>query len=386
MGFVNLTQTGGGDGGSGSGGLDGDLGAADDKVLRSDGTGGSTAQASGATLDDGVNLTINSLLCYAGGNQSGDEKAQIAGGPGGTLLSSDSDVRWYGDLDISAGSPDVGLARSGAGVLAVTNGGAGAGSIAAGRLDVDNVRVDGSTLSTTNANGDLLLSPQGTGAVAVSTNLQLGSGARVRNSSGDLEVRNAANSDYAPVGASFFFAISSTNYRAKMLAGEGIVLASGAQLLFSTLGTLGGVTTGDSGEARDAAGVIRDTNGSSGLGSRLTGRPVEASTAGSGSPNLLGAIESRKLLTNEGAPAEAYNTLPTSAPVGYEQPFYCQSANGIRITAPTGCTIRLSPSQVSAAAGFVRSSTVGSGCILTKINATEFVAVVPPNGTWTVDS
>jgi hypothetical protein len=144
------------------------------------------------------------------------------------------------------------------------------------------------------------------------------------------------------------------------------------------------LSVSDTGEKRDSAAVLRDTSGfDGGLGKRLTGRVIEASTAGSGSPNLLAATESRKVLTNEGATAEAYNTLPTAV-AGIEFVFYCQDIDGIRVVAAAGDTIRLG-STVSAAAGFVRSSTVGSALILVAINATEWVAISVV-GTWTVDS
>jgi hypothetical protein len=112
-------------------------------------------------------------------------------------------------------------------------------------------------------------------------------------------------------------------------------------------------------------------------------RAVEVSTAGSGAPNVLGANESRKLLTNEGATAEAYHTLPSAA-AGLEYAFYCQDTDGIRIVAAAGDTIRLG-AAVSATAGFVRSVAAGSALILTAINATEWVAISSPVGTWTVD-
>ena len=40
---------------------------------------------------------------------------------------------------------------------------------AADRLDVDNIRIDGNTISSTDTNGDLTLSPNGTGAVGINT-------------------------------------------------------------------------------------------------------------------------------------------------------------------------------------------------------------------------
>lgn len=123
-------------------------------------------------------------------------------------------------------------------------------------------------------------------------------------------------------------------------------------------------------------------NAAGGISSVRASRPVEASTAGAGAPNLLLASESRVLITNEGATAEAYNALPSAAAT-LEFPFYCQDADGIRVIAAAGDTIRLG-GAASAAAGFVRSVVVGSALILTCINATEWVATSIV-GTWTVD-
>lgn len=245
-------------------------------------------------------------------------------------------------------------------------------------LTVDNIKIDLNTISSTNANGNITLVPNGTGLIQVGTG-----GPGLRNNSGDLEVRNAANSNYNSLGAQFFFAIDGSSYKAKMGGTYGVIVGTGAQLLFSDQGSLAGITTGAAGIKYDSPGVMLDTDGSTGVGRRLTGRVIEASTVGSGAPNVLAATESRKLLTNEGAAAEAYNTLPSAA-AGMEFVFYCQDTDGIRVTAAAGDTIRLG-GTVSAAAGFVRSVVAGSAVILTAINATEWIAI-GITGTWTVDA
>ena len=109
---------------------------------------------------------------------------------------------------------------------------------------------------------------------------------------------------------------------------------------------------------------------------------VEANTAGSGSPNILTVLESRTLLTNEGATAENYHTLPL-ATAGQTFTFYVQDTDGIRIVANTADTIRVA-AGVSATAGFVRCATAGAIVRLTAINATEWVAEYQ-TGVWTVD-
>lgn len=110
---------------------------------------------------------------------------------------------------------------------------------------------------------------------------------------------------------------------------------------------------------------------------------VEANTAGSGSPNILTAAESRTLLTNEGVTAQNYHTLPTAA-AGYDFEFVVQDSDGIRVVASAGDTIQ-DVGTVSAAAGYIQSTTVGSYLRLKSINATQWV-VVGKTGTWTIDS
>lgn len=108
-------------------------------------------------------------------------------------------------------------------------------------------------------------------------------------------------------------------------------------------------------------------------------RPLEASTVGSGSPNILANAESGKLLTNEGTTAINYHTLPTAV-AGLTFTFVVQDADGMRIAANTGDTIRLG-SKVTAGAGYIQSTTIGDYVSLTAINATEWLGHA--YGTWT---
>lgn len=87
------------------------------------------------------------------------------------------------------------------------------------------------------------------------------------------------------------------------------------------------------------------------------------------------------LLTNEGAAALVAFTLPT-AEAGRTFRFYVQDADGIRVVAAAGDTIRVNGS-VSAVAGRIDSTTVGSFIELMAVNATEWIAVAS-SGTWTV--
>lgn len=95
----------------------------------------------------------------------------------------------------------------------------------------------------------------------------------------------------------------------------------------------------------------------------------------------LSGLMAGNTYSNEGAAAIVPFTLP-SARVGYKFAFIVQDADGIRVTAASGDTIRINGS-VSAAAGKIESTTVGSVVELLAINATEWVAT-RSSGTWTV--
>lgn len=299
------------------------------------------------------------------------------------LLASGADIRW---------STDTGLARSAAGVVKVTDGGAGNGLIWA-------------------ANG-----------IGVSANTYI--------------------ADYSS-NMKFIF----NGGAPKVVLGNfgHAVLASDTALTWTSSGDATG--TRDTGLARSAAGVVKVTDGGAGQGSLLVGlgttgapsialgdgdtglfesaddqlkivtagssrlniynssiepqvgtygganesygfkRSVEANTAGVGSPNVLGVGEFEKIFTNEGATAENYHTLPSAA-AGYNFVFIVQDADGLRITANTGDTIRVID-KVTAAAGYISSTTIGSTVTLAAINGTEWVALsikgVWTDGTFTYD-
>jgi hypothetical protein len=258
------------------------------------------------------------------------------------------------------------------------------------QLDVDNLRLDGNVLSATNANGGVMITPNGTGKTLVSSALQIGgttgSHPALVNSGASLQaVRANDSSTFTTLDLETLTA--APGGAAKVRVGSGISLGASVLLGWSSNANPNYAGTSspadlDTAQARVAAGVVLDTNSTGGLAARLTGRVVEANTAVAASPNVLLATESRKLLTNEGATAEAYHTLPAAA-AGIEFVFYCQDTDGIRVVANAGETIRIG-ANVSAAAGFVRSLTVGSALQLVAINATEWVAI-SVSGTWTID-
>lgn len=106
-------------------------------------------------------------------------------------------------------------------------------------------------------------------------------------------------------------------------------------------------------------------------------------SAGSGAPASLASsnLYNRLLLTNEGATAKNYYNLPSAAS-GLDIAFYVQDADGIRIVAAAGDTIRVAAS-VSSVAGYCEATTVGNYVRLVAINATEWVATSVV-GTWTL--
>lgn len=271
--------------------------------------------------------------------------------------------------------------------------GGGSGTIGGSTGVVDNaaLRADGAGGATAQAS-DLVVADVAAGVISLSsaggnklnlpTFVSLGAGVGIRNNGGDLEVRNAANSAYVVISAQIFAALDGSAYKAKLNSVAGVIIGTSAQLLFSSASSLGGVASGDTGVVRSSVGVARISDGSTGIGGLEAAREIEASTAGTASPNLLQVTESRKALTNEGASLEAYNALPSAA-AGYEFPFICQSAAGIRVVANTGDTIRMG-GAVTASGGFIRSVVPGSVAILLSINVTEWISISIV-GTWTVD-
>lgn len=84
--------------------------------------------------------------------------------------------------------------------------------------------------------------------------------------------------------------------------------------------------------------------------------------------------------TNEGATAQVVYTLPSAA-AGYTYMIVVQDTDGIRVDAASGDTIRVA-GTVTAADGYVESTTIGDTLTIVAINATEWVAIAS-HGTWT---
>lgn len=111
---------------------------------------------------------------------------------------------------------------------------------------------------------------------------------------------------------------------------------------------------------------------------------VEDHTEGSGSPHAIGAADARKVLTNRGATALNYHTLPAASAGLGPFIFMVVDSDGVRVDAQAGDTIRIA-GNVSPAAGNISSTTVGSCVWLVALNDTEWAAVVSV-GTWNVSA
>lgn len=131
-----------------------------------------------------------------------------------------------------------------------------------------------------------------------------------------------------------------------------------------------------------ASGVVRVSDGSTGVGALLTAQVVEANTADSGTPNVLAVTESNKILTNEGTSAENYHTLP-AATVGLVYEFVCVDANGIRIAADGTDRIYVLDT-LSGAGGYISSGALMSNVTLKCVVAGLWYAS-SINGVWDID-
>lgn len=96
---------------------------------------------------------------------------------------------------------------------------------------------------------------------------------------------------------------------------------------------------------------------------------------------VTATTDNRQAFTNEGTSALVTFNLPTAA-ANLDYTFIVQDADGIRVVANTGDTIRIAGS-VSASAGRIDSTTVGSTVRLIAINSVEWISVAT-NGTWVI--
>lgn len=111
-----------------------------------------------------------------------------------------------------------------------------------------------------------------------------------------------------------------------------------------------------------------------------TYRRVEVTTAGSGAPRVLNdSSDVGRNLTNAGATARVYTTLPGAA-AGINYTWLTIDADGWRITAATGDTIRIG-SVVSTSGGYCEASALGDAASLIAVGVDDWIALSFV-GTW----
>jgi hypothetical protein len=122
---------------------------------------------------------------------------------------------------------------------------------------------------------------------------------------------------------------------------------------------------------------VRTVGAPGAIGALLRSRRTVAIT-GTTSP---ATTDSDTVYTNEGASARVDVNLPT-ATSQLTYTFVVQDADGFRIIANSGDTIRIGDS-VSTGAGRIDATLIGSTVVLVAINATEWIAIAF-TGTWSV--
>lgn len=324
-------------GGGGAGDVVGPGSSTDNAIARFDSTTGKQLQNSALTVADttgmisgpsGMGLTGSEMIL-----STSDQVDFYSGGSpyyrfylatGPYLVSSSAGTFCWTNA-LANGSPDTGLARSAAGVVKVTDGSTGLGKIV------------------------------GSGAAGTGVFMMGGTGAG--------------------------------NYGLGLDGAGNPAIINGAASIIGTLRVTG--LTFDTAYPRlnGTSDYFTFLSGASAPAYVFFARAIEASTAGSGAPNVLLAVESFRVLTNEGSTATNYHTLPTAV-AGYVFTFCVQDADGLRVTAAAADTIRVID-KVTAAAGYIESTTIGSTVTLVAINATEWFATsingVWTDGTWSYD-
>ena len=361
-------------------------------------TGAVTVDGSTVTLTSAAALSLDSTslaIINAAGTIYGQTTAAGAislgstpGATDGTLALANITQGGYTDMAAVAdpGVPGASVARlwceTDSLALATANGTAYLQTTAAGAMDLGTTpgAQDGMLVTGTVSVGDGTV---GAPALAFTSDA---------DASGTGIFRAAANTIGFAINGSYEIGMASTGMiLAVPLLGDTNGTPTDPSIVVDSADTTTGLYGNGAGSLYvTTGGVVRATFGSTSTSLTgalttphvLAGVLVEANTAGSGAPNVLTSAENNTYLTNEGATAENYHTLPTAV-AGARVTLICQDTDGIRATANTGDTIRLD-GAVSAAAGYVSSTSIGSTVTLVAINATEWVAVSIV-GTWSVN-
>ncbi len=113
-------------------------------------------------------------------------------------------------------------------------------------------------------------------------------------------------------------------------------------------------------------------------------------TDGVGAPYAMVAADHNCLISNQGASAKVYITLPDNSAVGYSSGQFfraiiaVQDTDGIRVKAQNPQTITLGGYAPGAAAGYIESTQIGAYVVLCSLNGTEWYAE-SIHGQWNVD-
>lgn len=130
---------------------------------------GSTSGVFGAAGD--MTITAGSITSVSGAISFGNENLTTTGNLSGAVVTGSTSGVFASDMTITSGSI---ISASGAITFGnenlVTTGTLGAGAITGTQVNADNLRLDGNTLSSLDANGLINLAPNGTGHVTVSSN------------------------------------------------------------------------------------------------------------------------------------------------------------------------------------------------------------------------
>lgn len=262
--------------------------------------------------------------------------------------------------------------------------GFGSGTTDTEYLEISSTPGSGFTLTavrngTGAANLDIGLAPVGTGVAKASGGFTLTGGAggfRLRH---DGIAAGAAGLMIGSLGTATFYVCptgSCTGDDAQVVSsGDVQILGASTGILFEGTADAYETKLTEADATADRTITLPDADG------RVMLLSTEASTAGVGSPNVLTLGEVGKVVTNEGASAKAYNTLPTAV-AGHRFVFVVQDADGLRIVANTADTVRIA-AAVSSAAGYCESTTIGDAVTLIAMNDTEWMAVSVVGAGWT---
>ncbi len=354
---------GGGAGSGGSGDVVGPASSTDNAVARFDSTTGKLLQDSGVTVSDvaGAVVTIASVPGASPGTAlvidvpepAGAAGASVAGKPL-TLTASDAvastdtaGAAAGGAVNITAGAAKRNTSGNadGGGITLVGGAGIGTGSV-----------------GPTTITGNLLSSADGT------YNIGGAAGNRFRITAYGLSSSGAA--------ASGELNWADTTNKTRISSGN-IQLGSGVHFAWSA-GDPGSVAT-DSGFVRAAVGLLRVSNGSTGIGNVTSGRLVAPEIT---SPETIAVTDSRKCITNTGAGGAVTYNLPAAA-LGLEYYFVVTATQDMVVDAAGTDTIRVA-AGVSAAGGTATNGTIGSTLHLCCVVAGQWFAIDAPNGIWTL--